>query len=223
MQFEFLHDLDEYFCEKYASYDKLCVLKGYVMPKMQATKRLPDGRDYAYTLPASTMRLATQPKKAELLSALKEKLVDASFSFSFRPVSLWEKMTRGKKKQPFHKVLPQVLARKNMTKEELFGALSVDKKVFERIWKGTYYPTKNMIFSIALAAHLSEEDTMELMRARELVFDFSAHKDVVVAYLISRSVFNGEMIKAALKEYKIDGLFLKAAQEPRLDEEKQPQ
>ena len=109
MQFEFLHDLDEYFCEKYAGYDKLCVLKGYVMPKMQATKRLPDGRDYAYTLPASTMRLATQPKKAELLALLKQKLVDASFSFSFRPVSLWERITRGKKKKPFHKVLPVVL------------------------------------------------------------------------------------------------------------------
>ena len=38
MGFEFLTDLDEYFCEKYANYDKLCVLPGYRMPKMQESR-----------------------------------------------------------------------------------------------------------------------------------------------------------------------------------------
>ena len=32
--FDFITDLDEYFCEKYANYDKLCVLNGYKMPVM---------------------------------------------------------------------------------------------------------------------------------------------------------------------------------------------
>ena len=70
--FDFIADLDEYFCEKYANYDKLCVLKGYRMPKMQDTKVGADGRTYAYTLPANTMRLALQENKAELLKTLKK-------------------------------------------------------------------------------------------------------------------------------------------------------
>ena len=36
MGFAFMEDLDGYFCEKYANYDRLCVLKGYEMPKMQS-------------------------------------------------------------------------------------------------------------------------------------------------------------------------------------------
>ena len=68
MKFEFISDLDEYFCEQYANYDKICVLPGYRMPKMQDTREDEFGRKYSYTLPAKTMSLANQEKKAELLS-----------------------------------------------------------------------------------------------------------------------------------------------------------
>ena len=67
--FDFIADLDEYFCEKYANYDKLCVLQGYKMPKMQDTEVRTDGRTYAYTLPTNTLRLALQENKTELLTA----------------------------------------------------------------------------------------------------------------------------------------------------------
>lgn len=86
MGFDFLEDLDEYFCEKYANYDQICILKGYEMPKMQTTERREDGTDYSYTLPASTMRLSAQKNKTDLLRQLKEKMTDSTFSFTFRPV-----------------------------------------------------------------------------------------------------------------------------------------
>ena len=84
--FDFIADLDAYFCEKYANYDKLCVLPGYRMPKMHATKIDEFGRTYAYTLPANTMRLATQENKDELLKTLKAQIFDRTFSFSFLPL-----------------------------------------------------------------------------------------------------------------------------------------
>ena len=62
MSFPFLSDLDNFFCEEYANYDKLCVLDGYKMPVMQRTITKEDGRAYSYTLPASTMRLADQER-----------------------------------------------------------------------------------------------------------------------------------------------------------------
>ena len=90
--FEFIADLDNYFCEKYANYDKLCVLEGYKMPKMQTTKVREDGRTYAYTLPSNTMRLANQEKKAEILVLLKEKITDKTFSFSFKPLDFFSRI-----------------------------------------------------------------------------------------------------------------------------------
>ena len=209
MRFEFLNDLDDYFCEKYANYDKICVLKGYSMPKMQAVKRLADGRDYAYTLPSSTMRLSSQEKKAELLIELKQRISEAGFSFSFRPLTFWEKWKNRFAKTSFQKVLPVVLARKNTTCEGIFSELEIEKKTWDRIVKGLYYPTKNTLYTIALAAHLSLDDLTELMSVCKFSFDATLVKDVVLSYLISRGVYNSEMVKAALAEYKIEGLFLK--------------
>ena len=85
MMYEFIADLDEYFCEKYANYDRLCVLSGYKMPLMQTSTVDEFGRTRAYTLPAETMRLALQENKADLLKQLKSRMTDATFSFSFRP------------------------------------------------------------------------------------------------------------------------------------------
>ena len=97
--YDFIADLDEYFCETYANYDKLCVLPGYVMPVMQRSEVREDGRTYAYTLPANTMRLANQEKKAEILAELKKRMTDVTFSF-FLP-SVWAFYED--KKSPFEK------------------------------------------------------------------------------------------------------------------------
>ena len=39
--------------------------------------------------------------------------------------------------------------------------------------------------------------------------DFAIEKDVVIAYLVSRKVFNEDMIDSALAEYKVKNLFIK--------------
>lgn len=208
MKYEFLADLDDYFCEKYENYDKICVLKGYVMPKMQDSKRLPDGRDYAYTLPANTMRLALQKDKESLLAQVKESIFDGSFSFAARPLSVWERWRNARNKRSFKKVFPIVLQRKNLTTEEVGEKLPVPKTTYARLLSGKYEPTRNLIYSIALGFSLSYEDGKELMDICGFEFDFSEPKDVVISYLLTRNVTNRGMIDAALKEYKIQNLFL---------------
>lgn len=209
MSFEFISDLDGYFAEQYANYDKICILKGYEMPKMQETKRLEDGRDYSYTLPANTMRLAKQRNCEDLLKQLKETFFDTTFSFSFCPLSFFERIRDRFNKKSFKKVFPEVLKRKNVSIEQVKSALTVDEITWTRILKGRYYPTKNLLFSIALGVGLSDEDLKDLMEVCEFSFDFTLPKDVVVAYLITRSVHNPLMIKAAFEEYKIGNLFIK--------------
>ena len=87
--YDFIADLDAFFCEKYADYDRICILPGYRMPVMQATETRADGRTYGYTLPSETMRLALQEQKDELLKTLKSQMVDKTFSFSFQPVGFF--------------------------------------------------------------------------------------------------------------------------------------
>jgi len=207
--YDFIADLDAYFCEKYANYDRLCGLSGYRMPKMQDSEVRADGRTYAYTLPANTMRLANQEKKEELLALLKGLLVDKTFSFSFLPYGFFTKIKNRFSKYAFHKRLEAVLARNSVTKEEAGNQLNVEKEIWDGICKGNFAPTKNLLFSLALTSHFSFEDTEELITYAGCEFDYTMEKDVVISYLLHQKVYNREMVDKALAEYKITNLYIK--------------
>ena len=207
--YDFITDLDEYFCEKYANYDKLCVLPGYKMPLMQASKIDEFGRTRTYTLPAETMRLALQEKKAELLAQLKEKMTDVTFSFSFQPMGLFASLGSKYSKHGFTKNLKKMLAKYGISEEAALAGLDVSEEIWENICKGKFLPTKNLIFSLALTAQLSYEDTEELLAYGSEEFNYTIVKDVVIAYLLQNKVYAPEMIKAALNEYKVCNLFIK--------------
>lgn len=208
-KFAFIADLDDYFCEKYANYDRICILKGYVMPKMQTTERREDGTDYSYTLPASTMRLATQANKADLLSQLKEKMTEYTFSFSFRPLGFFEKIKYRHKKDSFKKVFAVVCAKYSLTPTDALSACDISEKTIKRLLTGAYYPTKNLVYTLALVHGFSEQDTNTLMDTCTFSYDFTIVKDVIISYLIANKVTNPDMVAAALNEYNVDGLFFR--------------
>ncbi len=209
--YSFLTDLDEYFCEKYANYDKLCILSGYKMPVMQATKLDEYGRTYAYTLPAETMRLAKQEKKAELLAELKTRLTDKTFSFSFQPVGLFRRMKNRCSKFAVHKALRSMLAKYGESEQQAGEHLSVSPEIWSGICKGKYLPTKNLLYSLALTSQFSLEDLSALLSLCGEGFDFAVPKDVVTYYLLNHKIYDEGMIAAAFAEYKIENLFIKNA------------
>ena len=207
--YDFIADLDGYFCETYAHYDKLCVLPGYVMPTMQRSEVREDGRTYAYTLPADTMRLANQEKKNQLLAELKNRMTDMTFSFSFRPVGKYNRVKNLFSKFAFHKNLRAMLEKYGTTFAEAGQALDISQEVWKGIEKGRFEPTKNLIYSLALTAQFSYDDTCALMYLCGYGFNFAYVKDVVICYLLQQKVYNRGMIDAALSEYKVSNLFIK--------------
>lgn len=218
MDFAFISDLDGYFCEKYADYDRICILKGYVMPKMQTTERREDGTDYSYTLPASTMRLALQEKREDLLAQLKEKMWDSSFSFSFRPLGLIDRCKERFAKDSFYKHFPAVLNKYGLTPESARGYVDVDEMTWKRICKGGCRPTKNLLFTLAISAGFSLDDLVDLLNRCDLFLDYTEVKDTVIAYLLSRNIHNPEMVRAALEEYKVGNLFFPKAEKESASE-----
>lgn len=206
--YDFIADLDGYFCEVYANYDKLCILPGYVMPVMQRSEVRADGRTYAYTLPAETMRLANQEKKTEILAELKTRLTDTTFSFSFRPVGKFDRVRNWFSKYAFYKTLRKMLDKYGISFAEAGEHLDVSEEVWKGIEKGRFEPTKNLVYSLALTAQFSYDDTCALLRLCGYEMNFAVVKDVVICYLLQQKVYNRGMIDAALKEYKVDNLFI---------------
>lgn len=205
---DLIADLDAYFCEVYANYDRLCGLPEYRMPTMQATKTDDFGRTVAYTLPANTMRLALQEHKETLLKALKDGLVDKTFSFSFRPFGFFEGIKERFSKYSFFKHFQIIAKKHNVDLKETVKHLSIDNEVWENICNGKFEPSKNLIFSVALVEHFTFEETRNLLYTCGYDFDYTMEKDVVISYLLTNNVYNEEMVKTALREYKISNLFL---------------
>ena len=207
--YDFIADLDEYFCEKYANYDKLCVLDGYRMPKMQTSEVRADGRTYAYTLPANTMRLALQENKAELLIALKKQMFDKTVSFSFRPLHFFARCKNKFSKFGFPKYFRAVLNKYNADEKQVGEELALMPEICKEICKGNFLPTKNLILSMSMAMHFSLDDTKNLLAVCGYELDYSIVKDVVISYLLTHKVYNEDMIDTALSEYKVENLYLK--------------
>ena len=208
--FDFIADLDAYFCERYENYDKLCVLKGYRMPKMQDTKIDEFGRTYAYTLPAETMRLSAQENKAELLEAFKKKMVDKTFSFSFSVLPFFSRVRHAFSKYGVAKNLKKMLAKYNVSDEDVLSQIDIAPEIWKGIRNNKFLPTKNLIITLAFVAQMSYEDTFALISLCDETFDFTIVKDVVVCYLLSRKVYNPAMVQAAMEEYQVTNLFFKA-------------
>ena len=211
---EFIRSLDEYFCEKYANYDSLCVLKGYKMPKMQTTEEI-DGIKRSYTLPPETMRLALQENKEELLKEVKKNAVDKSFSFSFFPLNWKRRLSNRFGVFGFKRVFEDILSKKKLTALEIEKGLTLESGVFKKVCKGSYLPTKNLVLSIALVGELSMGETNRLLDACGEEWAYSQIKDTVVAYLLENKVFSLELIKTAMAEYKVDNLFIELKKEER--------
>jgi hypothetical protein len=207
--YDFIKDLDDYFCEKYANYDKLCVISGYRMPKMQTSEVREDGRTYAYTLPPETMRLALQEEKSKILAQLKKQICDKTFSFSFRPLGLFARGRNKSSRFGLVKWMKIIFAKYNLSFEEAGQSLSIDPDIWKGIYKGNYLPTKNLLFSLALTAQLSMDDLTNLLAVSGYEWDFAIEKDVVISYLVGNKIFNRDMMNCALAEYKVTNLFIK--------------
>ena len=206
---DLIADLDGYFAEKYANYDKICVLNGYVLPKMHYTDELPDGRKIARTMPPETMRLSNQENVEEKIAQLKSKFIDKSFSFTFMPIGFFERIQNKFYKYSFLNLFKQILAKCHLTFEQAKEGVEVSDEIWKNVKKGKFLLTKNMIFSLALTCPFSVEDTTLLLYACGFDWDYSLEKDVVIDYLLTKKVYNPAMVQACLEEYHIANLFIK--------------
>ena len=87
--------------------------------------------------------------------------------------------------------------------------MEISEEIWKKICKGEFEPSKNLLYSLALTAQFSYDDTCALMYLAGYEFNLADVKDVVICYLLQQKVYNLGMINAALNEYKVSNLFIK--------------
>ena len=101
-----------------------------------------------------------------------------------------------------------MLAKYGVSESDALENLTISEEIWKGILNGVFVPTKNLLYSLALTSQLSYADTCTLMGWCGYAFNFTDVKDVVISYLLQQKVYNRGMIDAALKEYKVDNLFI---------------
>lgn len=96
-----------------------------------------------------------------------------------------------------------------LSEKEAGENLAISEEIWKNICKGKFLPSVNLLYSLALTGHLSMDDTAYLCSLCGYEVDYANVRDVVISYLLTRRVYNADMIESALKEYKITSLFLK--------------
>lgn len=210
MRSEHLRALDEYFCALYSDYVRLSAIEGYVMPDVLY---IADDGNVARRDP-SCMRLCHQKDCEGVLARFKAGLADTTFTFSFSFPTLRERISGRFRKVTFAKLLPEALRHCGMTAEEAGEKLAIEPRFWQMIVKGRVYPEKNTVLALALVARMQWQDVLNLLAVSGFSFREDEVRDIVVRFLIERSIFNEQMIADCLAEYRLTNLpirFLKNA------------
>ena len=154
----------------------------------------------------NTMAASIQAKKGRLYAVIQHRK-DGKTKPVWRSLGLAEDAGKAKITKAFREVVARYES--EAAEAEARENLNVDAEIWQGICKGNFLPTKNLIFSFVLTAHISMTDTKNMLTLCGYELDYAIVKDVVLSYLIEQKVFNSAMVEAALKEYKVENLFIK--------------
>lgn len=205
MEYDYLTQLDDFFCEQYSDYVKIAAIEGYRMPEMLTVGA--DG-NIARRDP-SCMRICHQQNKGEILARFKASYVDTEFTFNFSCLSLRRRIKDRFRKYTFAKLLPVVLKRYKTTPQEAGELLALDPVIWRGIVKGKFLPEKNTLMALALVCRMQTSDVNNLFIVCGTELKQDNVRDVVFEYLLNQKIFNREMIDRCLAEYHIDTLPLR--------------
>ena len=199
-----MQDLDDYFCKKFADFDMIGSMPSYesvtVSMILKNKNRIEEG-EYA----ANEMRkISYQPNPAKVLAEIKERYVDNTFTFSFRPAPFKQRIAAlfgGRNTSG--KFIAKLIRNYGEQPEGLWEKIGLAQKDWKAVLRGFYIPEKSLIYKITLLLGLSREDNFALMKECGCYYDFADARDVIVRYLVDYRVYNRDMIDAAFDEYHI--------------------
>jgi len=148
-----------------------------------------------------------QPQAETVLKEVKEKYVDNNFSFSVRVIPLRRRVSNFFQKSYAPKTqIIRVIEKNGQNVQDLYREIGVSEEIWKKVLKGKYLPEKSLIYKMAIALRASLDDVNDLLEVCEMSFDFSDARDVVMRFILDYRIYNPEMVKAILTEYKIESL-----------------
>ena len=107
----------------------------------------------------------------------------------------------GKRDEPFSRTLLRLIYDKGKTDVEVYKRAHIGSKLFSKIRKDDYTPSKKTVFALAIGLELNLEETESLLACAGYSFSRNKKFDIIVQYFIVKGRYDIFQINDVLLKY----------------------
>ena len=107
----------------------------------------------------------------------------------------------GKRDEPFSRTLLRLIDDKGKTDVEVYKRAHIGSKLFSKIRKDDYTPSKKTVFALAIGLELNLEETESLLACAGYSFSRNKKFDIIVEYFIVKGRYDIFQINDVLLKY----------------------
>lgn len=106
--------------------------------------------------------------------------------------------------ESFSRKMQRIMVEKNLTPPECYRRANIDRRLFSKICcSNTYHPKKTTALALALALHLSLDETKDFIGTAGYTLSHSLLFDVIIEFYIDNKFYNVFAINEVLYDYDL--------------------
>ncbi len=150
--------------------------------------------------PAKTPAAPT-PKSAQILAIKKKYNELVPTEYRIMILQLQNYLAAKFIPKTFSKQLLHLIKEKELNEIDVYKAANIDRKLFSKIRRSSYHPSRKTAIALILAAHLSYAEAVALLQLAGYSLSNYEKADVIIEFCITNKIYDLMLVNELLQEY----------------------
>lgn len=100
--------------------------------------------------------------------------------------------------QTFYEKLIAIMNKKKLDEVEVYNTAHLDRRLFSKLRKKNYHPSKNTVISLALALQLNLDEALDLLNYTGYALSSNSKSDVIIKFCFEKAIYDILEVNEAL-------------------------